>query len=172
MPPQRTRNGFDDSRSEASSTRDKQPAYAGISKGRRNGTLALAGSNLKDVTNAAAQTTPTGQQEDGTLKINWSSFDTSVLHAYRHMHRLDTPPAFISSYNERMLTRPGIGQHSPTMARHRARRRIGKEVLAKAVKKDFNAAIVRESELITSFLYAVQNQEKDFRMRFEPSEAK
>ena len=77
------------------------------------------------------------------------------------------------------------------MARHRARRRIGKEVLAKAVKKDFNAAIVRESELITSFLYAVQNQgkhykplwefirqlltvaaEKDFRMRFEPSEAK
>lgn len=77
------------------------------------------------------------------------------------------------------------------MARHRARRRIGKEVLAKAVRKNFNAAIVRESKLITSFLYAVQNQgkhykrlwefinqlltisaEKDFRMRFEPSEAK
>ena len=46
------------------------------------------------------------------------------------------------------------------MARHRARRRIGKDVLALAVRKDFNAAIVFESELITSFLYAVQNQGK------------
>lgn len=76
------------------------------------------------------------------------------------MHRLDTPPAFVSSYNQRMLTRPGIGQRSPTMARHRARRRIGKDGLAMAVRKDFNAAIVLESELITSFLYAVQNQGK------------
>lgn len=79
------------------------------------------------------------------------------------MHRLDTPPAFISSYNQRMLTRPGIGQHSPTMARHRARRRTGKDVLALAVRKDFNAAIVLESELITSFLYAVQNQGKQYK---------
>ena len=76
------------------------------------------------------------------------------------MHRLDTPPAFISSYNQRMLTRPGIGQCSPTMARHRARQRIGKDGLAMAVRKDFNAAIVLEPELITSFLYAVQNQSK------------
>lgn len=65
MPPQRTRNGFDDSRSEASSTRDKQPAYAGILKGRRN----VTGSNLKDVTNAAAQTTANGQQGDGTVEV-------------------------------------------------------------------------------------------------------
>ena len=46
------------------------------------------------------------------------------------------------------------------MARHRARRRTGKDVLALVVRKDFNAAIVLESELITSFLYAVQNQGK------------
>ena len=59
-----------------------------------------------------------------------------------------------------MLTRPGVGQHSPTMARHRARRRIGKDLLALAVRKDFNAAIVLESELITSFLYAVPNKGK------------
>ena len=83
-----------------------------------------------------------------------------MLHAYRYVHRLETPPAFISSYNQRMLTRPGIGRHSPTIARHRARQRIGKEVLALAVRKDFNAAIVFEAELITSFLYAVQNQGK------------
>ena len=77
------------------------------------------------------------------------------------------------------------------MARRHAHRRIGKDVLALAVRKDFNAAIVFESELITSFLYAAQNQgkhrkrfreyghldvqvatEKNFRMRFEPSQAK
>ena len=67
MPPQRIRNGFDDSRSEASSTRDKQPAYAGNLKGRRNGTSMLAGSNLKDVTNA--QTTPNGQQGDAAVSV-------------------------------------------------------------------------------------------------------
>ena len=69
MPPQRTRNAFDDSRSEASSTRDRQPVYAGttISKGRRNGTTTLAGSNLKDVTNA--QTTPNGHQGDAAVSV-------------------------------------------------------------------------------------------------------
>ena len=69
MPPQRIRNGFDDSRSEASSTRDKQTAYAGISKGRRNGTSTLVGSNLKDVTNAAPQTTLDGQRADGAVTV-------------------------------------------------------------------------------------------------------
>lgn len=69
MPSQRTRNAFDDSRSEASSTRDRQPVYAGtaISKGRRNGTTTLAGSNLKDVTNA--QTTPIGHQGDAAVSV-------------------------------------------------------------------------------------------------------
>ena len=67
MPPQRMRTGFDDSRSEASSTRDKQPAYTGISKGRRNGTSTLAGSNLKDITNA--QTTPSGQPKDAAVSV-------------------------------------------------------------------------------------------------------
>ena len=179
MPTQRTRNAFDDSRSEASSTRDRQPVYAGtaISKGRRNGTSISTGSNLKDVTNA--QPTPIGHQGDAavsalirhmasgqdilliaTPQINWPSFDTSVLHAYRYVHRLDTPPAFISPYNQRMLTRPGIGQRSPTMARRHARQRISKDTLALTIRKDFNAAIVFESELITSFLYAAQNQGK------------
>ena len=67
MPPQRIRNAFDDSRSEASSTKDKQPVYTGISKGRRNGTSVLAGSNLKDVTNA--ETTSSEQREDATASV-------------------------------------------------------------------------------------------------------
>ena len=69
MPPQRTRNAFDDSRSEASSTRDRQPIYTGvsISKGRRNGSSTLAGSNLKDVTNA--QTTSSANQGDAAVSV-------------------------------------------------------------------------------------------------------
>ena len=92
------------------------------------------------------------------VQINWSTIDASVLHAYRHAHRLDCPPAFMSSYNQRMLTRPGIGQLSPTMARHRDRRRVGKDQLALAVRKDFNAASISEVEVITNFLYTVHNQ--------------
>lgn len=67
MPPQRIRNVFDDSRSEASSTRDKHVACTGISKGRRNGTSTLAGSNLKDVTNA--QVTSSAQQGDTAVTV-------------------------------------------------------------------------------------------------------
>ena len=67
MPPQRIRNAFDDSRSEASSTKDKQSVYTGTSKGRRNGTSTLAGSNLKDVTNA--QTASSDQQEDAAASV-------------------------------------------------------------------------------------------------------
>ena len=92
------------------------------------------------------------------VQINWSTIDASVLHAYRHAHRLDCPPAFMSPYNQRMLTRPGIGQLSPTMARHRDRRRVGKDQLALAVRKDFNAASISEVEVITNFLYTVHNQ--------------
>ena len=86
---------------------------------------------------------------------------------------------------------PGIAQMSPTMARHRHRRRISKDQLAMIVRKDFNAAMIHEQEIVTSFLYALKNQgrfalrsynsychsidareDKTFRMRFEASSAK
>ncbi|MCJ1461378.1 hypothetical protein MMC28_011760 [Mycoblastus sanguinarius] len=172
MPPPRTRYTIDDSRSEASSTKERQPGHVPL-KARRNGILTiLPGSNLKDVTNAPQSTN--GQQglQDAVAKINWSTFDLSVLHAYRHAHHLDTPPAFTSSHNQSILTQPGIGQRSPIMARHKHRQRISKDHLALAVRKDFNAAMTVELELISSFLYTVHNQEKNFRMRFEPSQAK
>ena len=51
MPPSRIRGPFDESKSEASSSRDKllAPVASGVSKARRNGNQ---GSALKDVTNA------------------------------------------------------------------------------------------------------------------------
>ena len=121
-------------------------------------------------------------------QINWGTFELSVLHAYRQAHRLQTPSAFSSSYNQRILSRPGIGWSSPTMAVHKDRRRVSKDVLALAVRKDFKDAMVHESEAITSFLYSVHNQgenltvapiisltslkDKTFRMRFASSRSK
>ncbi|MCJ1380146.1 hypothetical protein MMC17_003249 [Xylographa soralifera] len=91
-------------------------------------------------------------------KINWSTIDRSTLHAYRHAYRLNTPSAFTCAYNQLVLTGPGLGRYSPTMARAKDRRRVSKEQLALAVRKDFNAAGVIEQEVVTSFLYSVHNQ--------------
>ena len=62
MAPQRIRGVPDDSRSEASSTKDKQVGAASVPtavKGRRTAIPgSAAGSNLKDVTTAPAAATP------------------------------------------------------------------------------------------------------------------
>ena len=91
-------------------------------------------------------------------QMQWSSFDVAFLNAYRQSHRLDIPPAFTSAYSQYILTRSGIAASAPTMALYKDRRRASKDQLALAVRKDFNAAMVSESDTITSFLYAVQNQ--------------
>jgi len=46
------------------------------------------------------------------------------------------------------------------MARSKDKRRVSKDHLALAVRKDFNAAGVSEQEVITTFLYSVHNQSK------------
>lgn len=94
------------------------------------------------------------------MQIDWSKMDTGVLLAYKNLHHLDAPASFANSFNERMLTRPGIGQFSPTMARHKARQRVSKAKLAMAVKKAFNNAMVSELDIITTFTYSVQHQGK------------
>lgn len=178
MPPQRSRIMLQDSKLEASISKEKQIA-AMPTKARRSGNSATARSSLKDVTVAhspvdvepdAHDTLGGVCQNSFMLKhksidipiickqINWSSFELSVLHAYRQAHRLNTPSAFSSSFNQRILSRPGIGWSSPTMAVHKDRRRVSKDHLALAVRKDFKDAMVHESEAITSFLYSIQNQ--------------
>lgn len=52
------------------------------------------------------------------------------------------------------------------MALHKDRRRVTKEILALAVRKDFKDAMVHESEAITCFLYSVQHQSKPFSATF------
>ncbi|KAI9678337.1 MAG: hypothetical protein M1817_006283 [Caeruleum heppii] len=176
MAPPRTRPVPDDTRSETSSTRERQPATGQGAVGgreRRNGGAGLsAGSSLKDVTaaGAAASTNITGNgSTEGSGGINWSSLDASILHRYRHAYRLNSPAAFSQSFNQTILTNSGIGKHSPTMARARDRRRVGKEQLALAVRKNFNGLGIQEGEVVVDFLYKVRWQDKHFRMRFTPS---
>lgn len=100
--------------------------------------------------------------------MNWPGLELSVLQAYRQAHRLNTPSSFSSSYNQRILCRQGIGWASPTMALHKDRRRVSKESLALAVRKDFKDAMVHESEAITCFLYSAQNQSNLSSMPLSP----
>ena len=93
-------------------------------------------------------------------QIDWSKMEASVLLAYRNLYQLDIPPPFANSYKERMLTRPGIGLLSPTMARQKARQRVSKAKLVMAVKKSFNNAMVHELDTITSLTYSVHNKGK------------
>ncbi|KAI9876019.1 MAG: hypothetical protein M1830_007534 [Pleopsidium flavum] len=166
MPPSKTRAGPDDSRSEASSTKEKQgngnqgPTAV---KGRRNVSSAIAnGSSLKDVVtanNAAASATNAASGQDGSGGMAWSTLDNTVLHSYRHAYRLNTPSAFSRSMNQIILSNPGIGRYSPTMARHQDRRRVSKEQLALAVRKNFNALAIHESESFhaSPTFYATKN---------------
>jgi len=177
MAPQRIPRGApEDSRSEDSS-RAGIASGPTITKSRRAPNSAVtAGSTLKDVTaaptmSASANNGQTGGQ-DVAGGIHWSSLDNTVLHAYRHAYRLNTPAAFASPFNQAILTKPGIGQYSPTMARRKDRRRVHKDNLALAVRKDFNAAVAHEQEVVTAFLYTIRNQDKNFRMRFPPSRPK
>lgn len=59
-----------------------------------------------------------------------------------------------------ILSNPGIGQYSPTMARARERRRVSREQLALAVRKHFNGLGIQEGEVVVDFLYKVRWQSK------------
>lgn len=99
--------------------------------------------------------------------------------------------------NQIILSNPGIGRYSPTMARHQDRRRVSKEQLALAVRKNFNALAIHENEVIVDFIYSVKHQgescwvvgwcpegrsdavadlgcltDKSFRMRFAPQRSR
>ena len=62
--------------------------------------------------------------------------------------------------NQIILSNPGIGRYSPTMARRQDRRRVSKDQLALAVRKNFNSLAIHESEVIVDFIYSVKHQGK------------
>jgi histone deacetylase complex subunit SAP30 len=116
--------------------------------------------------------------------MKWSSQEPAVLHSYRRAYRLDTPSTFKNPLSHVVLSQ-GIGRFSPTMARPKSKRRVQKDQLALAVRKNFNALGVTESDVIVDWLYKSKHQgtpllpyttyhilmpctDNEFRVRFAP----
>jgi hypothetical protein len=175
MAPPRSRPPPDDSRSEASSTKEKVPTSNSTAlngKNRRVPGSTTGGSSLRDVVTAGSSSAAVGTTNttmtDANPALQWSSFDASILHGYRHDYRLNTPAAFNKPYNQLILSCSAIGRMSPTMARRKEQRRQSKEQLANSVRKHFNSMGIIENEVVVDFLYKVRWQDKNFRMRFAP----
>lgn len=90
-------------------------------------------------------------------QISWGTQDATVLQGYRRAYHLDTPAAFKNPLSHVVLNQ-GIGRLSPTMARKKDKRRVKKEQLALAVRKNFNAQAVTETNCIVDWIYTVKNQ--------------
>ncbi|OKL57139.1 hypothetical protein UA08_07465 [Talaromyces atroroseus] len=123
--------------------------------------------------------------------IPWPQMPLSILHDYRHAYKLSTPSAYARPISKIMFA-AGIGYRSPTAIAARkatsstssssssssskvlhkinSQDRVGKEQLALAVRKHFNAAGLVEQDAIARFLYKVREEGKgrEFRLRFQP----
>jgi len=165
MAPPRSKPQPDDSRSEASSTKEKpvtSTTNATNGKGRRVAGNAAGGSSLRDVVTAGSSGTAGGASTTAVAEtapgLQWSTFDPTVLHGYRYDYHLNTPAAFKKPYNQLALSRSPIGHMSPTMARRKEQRRQSKEQLANTVRKHFNSMGIAENEVVVDFLYKVRWQ--------------
>ncbi|KAF2452723.1 hypothetical protein BDY21DRAFT_367521 [Lineolata rhizophorae] len=176
MPPAKSRVVHDDSKLDSASLKDKHSGSGNTSggRGRRNGTAATAnGSSLKEVMPAPTDVTTTnghsvqsGQQEP--TGISWPNEELPLLQQYRIAYRLDTPAAFNNPLAHVIMGNPGIGRYSPTMAHKKSKRRVSKDQLALAVRKNFNGLAVNENDVIVDVLYKMRTQDKAFRKRFPP----
>ncbi|GAB7354249.1 hypothetical protein MBLNU459_g4784t3 [Dothideomycetes sp. NU459] len=172
MPPKGSRVIRDDNDSRSDGSSSKQAANnATGTRGKRQGAAAQNGSsNLKDAVSANDVSSAQASSSNG---FTWHQEDLSLLQNYRAAHRIDTPSSFTSSRNQYLLTNPnGIGRQSPTMARKKDKRKVSKEQLALAVRKNFNDAAVNEIDVMVDLLYKVRNQDKPFRMRSVPPKNK
>ncbi|KXJ95698.1 hypothetical protein Micbo1qcDRAFT_172025 [Microdochium bolleyi] len=165
----------DDSKSETPNVKERNGAGSRATKMSRG--ASAIGSNTKDKDkdshgpngdkasnntsrNAAGQTTTAAAaSSQATIPpgLQWSSFDRDILHDYRREYRLDTPTCFSNSYHHWILSRPGIGLRSPTMARRTDYRRQSKDELAKVVRKHFNGLGIQENDVVVGFLHKVRN---------------
>lgn len=111
-------------------------------------------------------------EEADSLQMAWSIASSELLDTYRVAHNLPSPAAFTSPLRQALLTNSGIGRQSPTMARKKEKRRVSKDQLALAVRKNFNGAAVNEIDVVVELVYKVRNQDKSFRMRSTPGAKK
>ncbi|KAF2206257.1 hypothetical protein CERZMDRAFT_115850 [Cercospora zeae-maydis SCOH1-5] len=136
-----------DARNDTSTVRERQIAAAAHARAsKKNGQQAYQNGIVKygelpkihDYPEHAVQP----QQGAG---MQWDKAPLKLLDTYRVAHNLSAPAAFTSPYRQALLTNPGIGRQSPTMARRKEKRRISKEQLALAVRKNFNGAATKLS---------------------------
>ncbi|KAH3669022.1 hypothetical protein WICMUC_005121 [Wickerhamomyces mucosus] len=93
--------------------------------------------------------------------MDFDSFPNEVLRKYRDHYRL---PVKSSLTVDGFLLESEIGKKSSS---YKNKNRIRKDELANAVKKHFNSQTVKESEVLTHFLYKVNNQDKAFKLSFK-----
>ncbi|KAK1069518.1 hypothetical protein LTR12_004565 [Friedmanniomyces endolithicus] len=126
-----------------------------------NGAMATqqVGSGLKELALATSESGNVGPTQ--STGMAWGTASTAMLNTYRVAHSLTTPAAFASPYDQALLTNPGIGRQSPTMARRKDKRRVAKEQLALAVRKNFNSAAVSETDVVVELVYKVRHQGKN-----------
>ncbi|KAF2094057.1 hypothetical protein NA57DRAFT_47194 [Rhizodiscina lignyota] len=170
MPPAR-RALQEDSKSEESTREKLKSLPYGAGRGKRASNIAN-GTNLREIATSnslAAATNGALEPPDGIM--NWNNESLDLLHRYRHTYRLSSPSAFSNPISPIILSPHiglGIGKYSPTMARAKSKRRITKEQLALAVRKNFNAMAVDEAEVLADLYYSVGHQDKTFRVKFAP----
>lgn len=90
--------------------------------------------------------------------MRWSSVSHDLLETYRVAHNFAIPAAFTTPLRQALLTNPGIGRLSPTMARQKAKRRVSREQLATAVRKHFNSAAISELDVVVEMAYKIRNK--------------
>ncbi|KAK5138203.1 hypothetical protein LTR08_004898 [Meristemomyces frigidus] len=175
MPPAKPRPAPEDShsRSEGSTTREKAVAAAAHARRSKNGApIQQNGSGLKELALVSTESGNVIVPGSTSTGMAWNTVPIDILNTYRLAHTLPTPAAFSSPLNQARLTNPGIGRQSPTMARRKEKRRISKEQLATAVRKNFNSAAVNEIDVVVDLVYKVKHKDKAFRMRSLPTAAK
>ncbi|PPJ49635.1 hypothetical protein CBER1_02170 [Cercospora berteroae] len=163
-----------DARNESSSVRERQIAAAAHARAsKKNGQQPHQNGIVKcgDVPRIYDYPDALTQPQQGA-GMQWDKAPLNLLDTYRVAHNLSSPAAFTSPYRQALLTNPGIGRQSPTMARKKEKRRVSKEQLALAVRKNFNGAAVNEMDVLAEMVYKVQNKDKAFRMRSAPNAVK
>ncbi|USW54250.1 Putative SAP30 domain superfamily protein [Septoria linicola] len=163
-----------DARNDTATLRERQIAAAAHARAsKKNGQHTMPNGIMKysDMPRINDYSDAVAAPQNGT-GMQWDKASLELLNTYRVSHNLSSPAAFTSSYRQALLTNPGIGRQSPTMARKKEKRRVSKDQLALAVRKNFNGAAVNEMDVVAEMVYKIQNKDKAFRMRSAPNAVK
>ncbi|CCH41936.1 Transcriptional regulatory protein [Wickerhamomyces ciferrii] len=93
--------------------------------------------------------------------LDFDSFPDEALRKYRDHYGL---PVKSSLTTNGYLLASEIGKKTYSF---KSRDRVTKPDLANAVKKHFSTQTVKESEIITNFIYKANNQDKAFKLNFK-----